>query len=445
MKKIFILLLLSVSLTSYAQRQLTNYVVGKGIITQVAATINTLDIKINFLDESSFYNGNDIDSTCVLVIFNRNDSRGYELPISKVISANYTNPILRVNIGSYSYLNGAINGVGVVYKKNSPLSFAPFVSGITPSFQQVIQEDVLRNIENVISGSSTISVIKYSGNGVPSNSLSSSYKLAQGDASPYPFYVFNGVSWVLVGSGSSSTIDTNALHYVKLANKINTSDSLSFETKSHNLSLLNYYLKKIDTIGNYVKYHDIFDTTLVESKSHSLAALNYYFKLADTSSYAASILNRVPQSTVGGSLTTQNINVTGIFSITKAICKVYGSGSVTITKNNSATLTINVPSGTTLLNCNLMIPTNENPGANIQININTNGINNGNLSNMDIPSSVVAMNIDALPSSIYNAAFSPNTTQIKWQVLNAVNGVLSLEIDNPSSLQSGSLQYKIQF
>ena len=50
-------------------------------------------------------------------------------------------------------------------------------------------------------------ITKYTGSGSPAfTPTSNEPKLAQGLASPYPFYAYNGSAWVLVGSGGSSAV-----------------------------------------------------------------------------------------------------------------------------------------------------------------------------------------------------------------------------------------------
>lgn len=144
------------SLVAIAQpRQLQAYLVGKATLSQQAAGANTLDIRLSgFTDETGMFDGTSIDNTCVLIYFNTNDSRGYFLPITTVVTPSSINPIVRIDITGFAGLNGSVDGQGVVYKRNSTRHVAPFVSGIAPSLQQVVDEGMKRDLETLLSSAS---------------------------------------------------------------------------------------------------------------------------------------------------------------------------------------------------------------------------------------------------------------------------------------------------
>lgn len=211
MKQIFLYIFLLISFGLSAQRQLPFYNTAAGTLTQQGAGSGYVDVKINYSDQTGMTTGAGIDSTCVLIFFNTDDSRGYELPVLSVTTPSSSIPVVRVNITGFPALNGAINGQGVIYKKSSSKHFAPFVSNASNSLQQVIQESVLRDLNDALL--SGVDVTKYVGSGVPAFvPTTNEPKLAQGLSSPYPFYAYNGSSWVLVGSGGSGAkIDSNGI------------------------------------------------------------------------------------------------------------------------------------------------------------------------------------------------------------------------------------------
>jgi hypothetical protein len=153
MKKIlstlsFLLFALSIFAQTATPKQLTKYLVGKATLSQTAAASGTLNIRLNGLtDETGFFDGSAIDNTCVLLYRNTDDDFGYFLPILAVISPSPTNPVVQVNITGFSALNGSVSGQGVVYKRNSANHFVPFVSGITQGLQQIINEEMVRDLE----------------------------------------------------------------------------------------------------------------------------------------------------------------------------------------------------------------------------------------------------------------------------------------------------------
>ena len=155
LNKYSLFLLLLISNICIAQKQLADYVVGKGNLTQVGATSTTLDIRISFTDESGVFDGTNITTSCALVFFNTNDNKAYELPITAIVTASLIAPVVRVNITGFSGLNSSVTGQGIVYKKNSANSIIPYVSGITTSLQQAIQRATVLDIENRISNIST--------------------------------------------------------------------------------------------------------------------------------------------------------------------------------------------------------------------------------------------------------------------------------------------------
>ena len=167
-KKFLFFALLFLSNAAIAQKQLADYVVGKGTLNQIAGTSTTLDIRITFTDETMVFDGSNINNTCVLVFFNINDNKAYELPIISVVTASITQPLIRVNITGFSGLNGSVTGQGIIYKKNSSNSIIPYISGITPSLQQIIQRATVLDIEKRISNIfDTSRVYQYIGNGIP--------------------------------------------------------------------------------------------------------------------------------------------------------------------------------------------------------------------------------------------------------------------------------------
>jgi lysophospholipase L1-like esterase len=203
MKQILLYLFLLISTVVFSQRQLPFYNTAAGTLTQTGAGVNYVDVRINYSDQTGMTTGSTINSSCVLLYFNTDDNTGYELPVLSVTTPSSTNPVVRVDITGFPALNGAINGQGVIYKKSSSTHFAPFVSNASNSLQQVIQEAMTRDLNDaLITG---VDITKYVGSGAPAfTPASSEPKLAQGLASPYPFYAYNGSAWVLVGSGGSS-------------------------------------------------------------------------------------------------------------------------------------------------------------------------------------------------------------------------------------------------
>jgi hypothetical protein len=204
MKQIFLYLFMLFSISLSAQRKLPQYNTAAGTLTQTDAGTNYVDIRIDYSDQTGMTDGSTINNQCVLLYFNTDDNTGYELPVTSVITSDPINPVIRVNITGFPALNGAINGQGVIYKKNSTTHIAPYVANAVSTLQQVIQEAMVRDIETSLI--TATDVTKYTGSGVPSFSPTASEpKLAQGLSSPYPFYAYNGTSWVAVGSGSLDT------------------------------------------------------------------------------------------------------------------------------------------------------------------------------------------------------------------------------------------------
>lgn len=73
------------------------------------------------------------------------------------------------------------------------------ILGVTNSLAACMNTHYSKNLSNARD------ITKYIGSGVPAfTPTSDEPKLAQGLASPYPFYAYNGSAWVLVGSGGSS-------------------------------------------------------------------------------------------------------------------------------------------------------------------------------------------------------------------------------------------------
>ena len=167
--RILFIVLLFITSNIIAQKRLADYVVGKGLITQMGATSTTLDIKISFNDETGVFDGTSVDTTCSLIYFNTNDNKAYELPIIKILVVSLSAPVIRVSIAGFSFLNSTPGGQGVIYKKFSPNSIVPFVSGITGALQEVIQRATVLDIENRITAIASITkdtsiVYKYVGN-----------------------------------------------------------------------------------------------------------------------------------------------------------------------------------------------------------------------------------------------------------------------------------------
>ena len=156
---IYCIVLLFVTNNINAQRQLTDYVAGKGNLSQVGGTATTLDISVSFTDDTGVFDGTSIDSTCVLVYFNINDNKAYELPIIKVLSSSVSNPVVRVSIGAFSTLSASVTGQGIVYKKTSANSTAPFISGVNSSLQQAVQRGAILDIENRITTLASLGVL----------------------------------------------------------------------------------------------------------------------------------------------------------------------------------------------------------------------------------------------------------------------------------------------
>ena len=156
---ILYIVLLFITNNIIAQRQLTDYVSGKGLLSQVGATATTIDINVSFTDDTGTFDGTNIDSTCVLVFFNSNDYKTYELPIIKVLVVSASNPIVRVSIVGFAALNGSIIGQGIVYKKMSVNSTAPFISGVNSSLQQAVQRGAILDIENRITTLAVLGVL----------------------------------------------------------------------------------------------------------------------------------------------------------------------------------------------------------------------------------------------------------------------------------------------
>ena len=230
MKQIFLYFFVLVSLTLSAQRQLPSYNTAAGTLTQMGAGSGYVDVRVNYTDQTGMTTGSTIDNTCVLLYFNTDESLGYELPILSVTTPSATNPVVRVNITGFPALNGAINGQGVIYKKSSSKHFAPFVSNASNSLQQVIQEAMARDIETALN--SATDVTKYVGSGVPAfTPTTDEPKLAQGLASPYPLYKWNGAAWVLDGSGGGSVADTTRTAYKYATMKWTDSTALHAEGK----------------------------------------------------------------------------------------------------------------------------------------------------------------------------------------------------------------------
>lgn len=211
MKQIFLFLLLLIAFSLSAQRQLPFYNAAAGTLTQTAAGSGYVDVRINYSDQTGMTTGSTLDNTCVLLYFNTDESIGYELPITSVVTASSTNPVVRVNITGFPALNGAINGQGVIYKKTSSTHFAPFVSNASNSLQQVIQEAVQRDLNSALIAG--VDVTKYVGSGVPAfTPTTNEPKLAQGLSSPYPFYAYNGTAWVLVGGSGLTANSVDSTH-----------------------------------------------------------------------------------------------------------------------------------------------------------------------------------------------------------------------------------------
>ena len=156
---IYCIVLLFVTNNINAQRQLGDYVAGKGNLSQVGGTATTLDISVSFTDDTGVFDGTSIDSTCVLVYFNTNDNKAYELPIIKVLSSSISNPVVRVSIGAFSTLSASVTGQGIVYKKTSVNSTAPFISGVNSSLQQAVQRGAILDIENRITTLAALGVL----------------------------------------------------------------------------------------------------------------------------------------------------------------------------------------------------------------------------------------------------------------------------------------------
>jgi hypothetical protein len=156
MKKIlstlsFVFFTLAIFAQTATPKQLTKYLVGKATLSQTGAATGTLNIRLNGLtDETGFFDGSAVDNTCVLLYRNTDDDFGYFLQILSVITASPTNPVVQVDITGFPALNGAVNGQGVVYKRNSANHFVPFVSGITQGLQQIINEGMVRDLETTL-------------------------------------------------------------------------------------------------------------------------------------------------------------------------------------------------------------------------------------------------------------------------------------------------------
>lgn len=203
---IFIFILSNISL--FAQRMLPFYVTGSGVLTQISAGVNYLDIKINYSDQTGMTTGTNIDDKCVLMYFNTDESVGYELPVMSVVTPSETEPVIRVNVTGYPNINGTVNGQqGVVYRKNSAKHFAPYVSNLSNNLRQVLDEANNKDLEAALNAVSSIT--KYIGNGIPNFVPSEDEpKIAQGLSTPYPIYRYNGTQWVSLTISDNSNMDS---------------------------------------------------------------------------------------------------------------------------------------------------------------------------------------------------------------------------------------------
>ena len=91
-------------------------------------------------------------------------------------------------------------GQGAITKATTVYNFPIFISGLRDDLRSMIMNRFAQLIEREIQ--SADEVARYVGNGVPANSLntSSGYVLAQGLASPYPFYKWDGSAWQIISS-----------------------------------------------------------------------------------------------------------------------------------------------------------------------------------------------------------------------------------------------------
>ena len=216
---ILFIVLLFITSNIIAQKKLADYVVGKGLLTQIAGTSTTLDLRIAFIDETGVFNGVSVDSTCSIIFFNYNDNKAYELPIIKVLVVSLSNPVVRVSILGFSYLSSSVTGQGIVYKKNSPNSIVPFVSGITGALQEAIQRATVLDIENRITAISSLGkdssvIYKYVGNYGVTPALSPpsiSFRALNTVGEYYEYYnaTWNFVAQMLTNGAQTITGDKN--------------------------------------------------------------------------------------------------------------------------------------------------------------------------------------------------------------------------------------------
>lgn len=96
------------------------------------------------------------------------------------------------------------------------------ILGVTNSLAACMNTHYSKNLSNARD------ISKYIGNGVPAfTPTSDEPKLAQGLASPYPFYAYNGSAWVLVGSGGGLTSNSVCFDTIS-ATGLNILDRISY-------------------------------------------------------------------------------------------------------------------------------------------------------------------------------------------------------------------------
>lgn len=144
----------------------------------------------------------------------------------------------------------------------------------------------------------------------------------------------------------------------------------------------------------------------------------------------------------GSAYTEYGISLSGS-SIT---IRIVGSVGVTAVKNNSSTITFSIPASGWISTAQIYYPQSENPVTNLTLNFNyaSNTTFNQGLSTVKIPS-INAINSTSTNARIYSARAVPSATDLAVDITSVSSGNVSYLIQNPGSLQSSSIVYKIAF
>jgi hypothetical protein len=104
----------------------------------------------------------------------------------------------------------APTGQGAIVKSTDNFKYPFYISGLRDDLRAMMMNRFAQMVDIDVNASKDIT--KYTGSGIPAfTPTASEPKLAQGLTPPYPFYAYNGTSWVLVSSGG--TVDSS---YYKL-------------------------------------------------------------------------------------------------------------------------------------------------------------------------------------------------------------------------------------